>query len=299
VLTALWGWVVYLTARRWLPVRTALVVGAVAGLGTQAMSTASRTLWSDTWALVILQATLLLLLRGRPRPVVIATLLAWLYLARPTHGVSILAVMAIVLLFHRVLLVPTALYGAAWLLAVVAFSLHYYRTPLPPYYLLNRLGTETLGAALLGNLLSPARGLLVYLPITLFVAAALALRWRRLRERLLVVVSALAFVAYFGATSAFPKWWGGWSYGPRLLTGTLPWLVLLGILGVASLPPSGALRRALVSLAVVTATASILVNAVGALAEASWRWNGAPLPSSLPARQRLWDWRDPPFLRWR
>ena len=59
MLTACWGWLVYQTARTWLPVSVAAVVALAAGLGTQAMSTASRALWSDTWGIVMLQVVLL------------------------------------------------------------------------------------------------------------------------------------------------------------------------------------------------------------------------------------------------
>ena len=58
MLTACWGWLVYQTARTWLPVSVAAVVALAAGLGTQAMSTASRALWSDTWGIVMLQVVL-------------------------------------------------------------------------------------------------------------------------------------------------------------------------------------------------------------------------------------------------
>ena len=215
---------------------------------------------------------------------------------RPTHGVSILAVMVIIFWYRRHLFIPTALYGGAWLLAFVSFSMYHFGTLLPPYYDVMRLRSETLGVALLGNLISPTRGLFVFVPVTLFVAVALWFRWRHVRERPLVAVSALAVVVYFVVTSSYPKWWGGWSYGPRLLTGTLPWLVLLGIHSVESLPTAGALRRALVSLAAVTATASILVNALGAFAPATWRWNSLP-GAYAQDFYRLWNWRDPQFLR--
>ena len=35
--------------------------------------------------------------------------------------------------------------------------------------------------------------------------------------------------------SLWPTWWGGYSYGPRLIADALPWMALLAILGLAAL----------------------------------------------------------------
>ena len=41
---------------------------------------------------------------------------------------------------------------------------------------------------------------------------------------------------------------------------------------------------------------SVLVHGRGALSPSGYAWNGSPVDVDR-APARLWDWRDPPFLR--
>jgi hypothetical protein len=308
VLMGLWCWLVYETARLWVPIRWAVLIALVGGLGTQAMSTTSRSLWSDTWALVLLQTALLLVVRDErsghpPRAFVLATLLAWLYIVRPTHSLSGLAVLGLLLVLRRRrLFVETALFAAAWLLAFVVFSHHYYLSILPPYYRASRLTFSSFGTALLGNLISLARGLLVYVPVTIFVAAALLHGWRRINDKPLAVIAAATAVVYWLATSGYSPWWGGHSYGARLMSGVLPWLAMLSAQGVAGLLAATAVggrvrrhARVLFLAGAVTAAASVLINIHGAFFVRAWLWNLFPVDVAQDP-DRVWDWRDPQFL---
>jgi hypothetical protein len=106
------------------------------------------------------------------------------------------------------------------------------------------------------------------------------------------------------AVFAWENWWGGHSYGPRLLTELVPWLALLGILGVAAMlaaaePPAGRglRRRRSVELAVGAAllVLSVAIHARGALSWDTVLWNYYPVDvDRRPAR--LWDWSEPQML---
>src|SRR6202012_3666180 len=97
--------------------------------------------------------------------------------------------------------------------------------------------------------------------------------------------------------ASFDKWWGGHCYGARLCSGLVPWLALLGALGL-----DGARRaRAIGALADAPARAwaagagllvalSVAVNAVGAVSPATVRWNITPTNVDLDT-ERLWSWR--------
>src|SRR6185436_6715526 len=94
----------------------------------------------------------------------------------------------------------------------------------PPYYH-SRVGAEPL-MALAGNLVSPGRGLLVFVP-SLVVITYLALRHRRvLPAPDLVAASALAVGGTWLASSYAAPWWGGQAYGPRMMADALPWMAL-------------------------------------------------------------------------
>jgi hypothetical protein len=299
----------FYTARLVLPKGWSVLVALGGALGTQVYSTASRALWSHTWGILLLGIVVFLLLRREVRqrdfsPVLLASLLSWLYFIRPTFAVSILAVSVYLFLFQRRLFLRYAVTGALWLAAFVLYSWTHFGRPLPSYYLVSRLEPGHFGGALAANLFSPSRGLMIYVPVLLFVAFLLARHRRHIVHRRLVRLSLVIVAADVLVVSAFPQWWAGHCFGPRFMTGAVPWFVLLGTLGLrASLTwraeraaDSRAGWRAQSALGVALLTLSVFVNANGAIQQATWEWNeGPPLNVDLyPAR--VWDWRQPQFL---
>jgi hypothetical protein len=295
-LTAFWCWLVFVTCRLRLGTVPSIFVTLAAGLGTQALSTASRGMWSDTWGLVLLQAALWLLLRGaRPHPALLGSLLAWLYFVRPTYSIAIVIIMLLMAALRWWgMALWTSAVGACWLTGFVAFSRHYYGASLPPYYQASRLTFEHVGTALLGNLVSPSRGLLLYVPSVLVTLVALSVVWKRVDLRLSRVALS-AVVVHLLATSGYGQhWWGGLSYGPRLMTGALPWLVILAIQSLAGLLSSPR-RRALMTIMALAAVVSVATNLPGAFSSRAIFWNVYPL-SVDEHPERVWDWHDPQFL---
>ena len=296
MLTACWGWLVYQTARAWLPATVAAVVALAAGLGTQAMSTASRALWSDTWGIVMLQVVLLVFVRATrpPSALWLGTMLSWLYFVRPTYNIAVLGVLALIASrrWWRTLAM-TSFVGAGWLVGFVVFSQHYYGTNLPPYYL-TPLGFGDVSNAFFGHLVSPSRGLFVYVPAAGVVFVILLFVWRQIRDRPLTLVALAMIAAHLMVVSGFHVWWGGHSYGPRLLTGLLPWLVILTVQALAAIAAfsSVRLRRVAITACAVAAVAGVLMNARSVFWHESYAWNvGVDNDPS-----RLWNWRDPQFL---
>ena len=157
----------------------------------------------------------------------------------------------------------------------VAVNVAMYGSVLPPYYSGSRLGSDvavSFGNTALMYLVSPSRGLLIYDPLVVIVAVTGV--WLRLRRgsftnlELAVcaaVVGHFLVVADFGST-------GGASFGPRLMTDMLPFLIYLGIPMVDAVFGSGfrtamATRRALSITLVVLLGVSVLVNASWRVAE--------------------------------
>ncbi|MFN2413544.1 MAG: DUF4214 domain-containing protein [Pyrinomonadaceae bacterium] len=300
----------FYTARLILPTKWSVLVALGGALGTQVYSTASRALWSHTWGILLLGIVVFLLARREARqrgfsPVLLASLLSWLYFIRPTFAVSILAVSVYLFLFRRSLFPRYAVTGALWLLVFVLYSWTHFGQLLPSYYrLFSRLEPDHFPEALAANLVSPSRGLLVYVPVLLFVAFLLVRHRRQLVHRRLVWLSLIVIAADLAAVSLFPVWWAGHSFGPRFMTGSVPWFVLLGALGLrASLTwragraaDSLAGWRAQSAFGVALLVLSVFINANGAIQQATWEWNeGPPLNVDL-SPERVWDWRQPQFL---
>jgi hypothetical protein len=300
----------FYTARLLLPTRWSLLAAAGAALGTQVYSTASRALWSDTWGILLLAVAIFMLLAHevgrRPlNPVLLASVLSWAYFVRPTYAVPVAAVTLYVFIFQRKLLIRYSLTGAAWLAGFILFSWTHYHHLVPAYYRAGRLQFALFWTALAGNLISPARGLLVFVP-TLFFVAFLLVRYRKhVRLQRLVWLSLAVVVVHIILVSGFNHWWGGHSFGPRLTTSLVPWFALLAILGIdamlkwrnerakQSLPVAG--WRTQHFLGGTLLLLSITIHSLGARSHATWLWNSKPRGIDEHP-ERLWDWRQPQFL---
>ena len=302
---------IFFTARLLLPPGWSIIVSLGGALGTQVWSTASRGMWADTWGLFLFGIAVWMLLahetgKARLRPLLMATLLAWTYFVRPTSAVPILIITAYLLLsIPRAAFVRYALTGAAWLLLFVLYSYYNFGQPLPNYYRASRLTFEAFKTAIAGNLISPSRGLLVFVPVILFIAYLLLRYARELTHRKLVVVSLSVILAHQVVVAGFSPWWGGHCYGPRYMTGLVPWFVLLAILAIKAAltwrDKQGSAgislnRKAEWALGAALLLSSMVINGRGAMAPSTSRWNLTPINVDH-APQRVWDWRDPQFLR--
>jgi len=300
--------VFFFTARLVLPVGWSAIIAMGSAFGTQMWSTASRAMWTETWAILLMGIVLWMLFRSQRlarqlNPLVLATLLAWTYFVRPTNAVAIVGISVWIFLVHRELFVRYALTGAVWLGLFIAYSWHHFHQILPQYYLANRLAFKEAAVALPGNLISPSRGLLVFLPVVFFVVFLLVRYRSEISQRSLVWLSISVIVFHLIVIAGFDPWHGGFSYGPRFSTGLVPWFALLSILGIKAMldwrrhhPATNRWSRRLqLGCGALLLGMSILINARGALARETWVWNVRPTNvDEVPAK--IWDWRQPQFL---
>ena len=304
-LMAAFAVVVYATARALLPVPHSLGLTAAVALGTQVFSTASRSVWSDTWGILLVGAAILVLVRSaargaRPNGALVAVLLTVSYAVRPTNAMAVVAVG--VYLFRSDVRAFARFAGAAALIAAlfVFDSWTQFHAVLPPYFAARRLTFPTPLVAVAGNLVSPSRGLLVFVPSLFVVGAALVSFRGARRHGGLLKIALLVVVAHFVVLAGYWDWWGGHSYGPRLTTSLVPWFALLGVLAVdagrsaadRAHPPR---RKAFLLATALLGGLSIAMNAVGACSPAADRWNVQPDNINADTA-RLWDWRHPQFL---
>ncbi len=306
LLMALLACTFFFTARLILPPGWSVLVALGGALGTQVYSTASRALWSETWGIFLLGLVVLLLVayetgRHRFHPVLLASLLSWSYFVRPTFVLPILAITFYVLIFHRRFFLSYTLTGVGWFSGFIYYSWSHFGKWLPSYYQASRLQFDNFWIALAGNLISPARGLLVYVPVLFFVAYLLVRYRHQLTYPRLVWLSLAIISTHLIIISAFPHWWGGHSFGPRLATGLVPWFGLLGILALEAMlkaaTTAGSLKGRRIQLVSggLLLVLSLFINTVGATEHATWLWNQRPLDIDKHP-ERLWDWRQPQFL---
>src|SRR6266849_2252078 len=174
ILMAAFVCLVFFTSRLLLPLSWSALIAFSVALGTQVLSTASRGLWSDTWGILLVGFVVYLLLaqecgRHGIRPMLLATLLAWSYFVRPTNSLAVVAVTAYIFFFCRPLPIRYLVVGLAWLIAFIAYSWFHFGHALPSYFLARRLDFHLFWIAFAGNLISPSRGLLIFVPVIIFV----------------------------------------------------------------------------------------------------------------------------------
>ncbi len=238
-LMAALGCIFFLTARELLPHRESLWVAISGSLGTQIWSTASRSMWAHTFLVLLLGIALLILVRVRVRqipipPILLGTVLSWMFFCRQTGAISILGITVVIALTQRKQLPLFLLTGAAWLTGFIFFSFSIHGQALPPYYLLKILTYEHFAEALLGQLVSPARGLLVYVPLLFFVIYLLWTGRKRLTDPMLAITGITCIGVQLLLISGHRNWVAGWGFGPRLMVDIIPWAVLLAILGLSA-----------------------------------------------------------------
>ena len=81
---------------------------------------------------------------------------------------------------------------------------------------------STFQDALLGNLISPSRGIFVYSPVLVLAISGFALAIKIREGRALHLAFGLIVVMHWIAVSHFNMWWAGHSFGPRIMTNVVP-----------------------------------------------------------------------------
>lgn len=280
-----------------------VVVALVFAFCTQAWSTASRGLWQHGPAMLALTSALYLLLLARrnPRWAAVAGLpLALGVLMRPTGVLPLVILGAYVLVRHPRRFAAFAVLALLVLGSFVALNWVSFGAALPSYFLPSG---QPIGAwsdvpwAMVGNLVSPNRGLLVFAPVLVLalpgmLVAVRARTWTALDTAVLATLA-----AHFLAVSFAGEWWAGHSFGPRFTTDTVPLLIYFMIPFAAWLGAAEPrLKGPCIAVALLLAAWSFFAQLRAASTWDVWAWNGSPV--SIDERpERAWDWGDMQILR--
>jgi hypothetical protein len=267
---------------------------------TPMLSTASRALWQHGLSALCLTTALWLILRGSPNkwPIfLVGALLGYSYVVRPTNSLSVFFLTLYFLMNHRKNL---GFYFAGLFipLAILVFDgLRVYHSILPPYYLPQRLGANLhFFNALLGNLISPNRGLFTTTPIFLVSIYGLYLAVRNGRMVLNSIEPYLAviLITHWVTISSFDNWYGGWSLGPRFFTDLTPYLAWF-LIPVFEEGQLWSFRwwKVIFGTAFVLST---LIHFRYVTSIYPFMWNGKPV-AIVQAPERVWDLSDLQVLR--
>ena len=280
--------------------RCSLLIAFIFAFCTSAWSTASRGLWQHGPSILMLSVALYLIVAARRRPHLIqyaGLALAFSVVIRPTNVLSVLVLTLYIFLEHRRYLVRYLVAASLVAIPFFVYNSAIYQALLPPYYTPQALGSNRFFAdAFVGNLVSPARGLLVFSPIFLLVALDVAGRIRQRRMSRLDLTLLFIIFLHVLAVSSYYNWWGGHSLGPRFFSDMIPYLTYLLIPVAIRLTSQPRHTPWLAVTTVVLLSISFLAHARSATSMDVYFWNA--IPSNVDRNQaRLWDWRDVQFLR--
>lgn len=309
---------IFLLARLMLPLYWALSVAVVSGFGTQIVSTLSRGVWSDTWALLISLFAIHHLLasalgKTKLSPIYLAIISSLAFFCKPNYAVIGIGALIFVVLnsiknqnykaLYRLLIA-----GSIGVLIFISYSIYQFGTPIPDYY---RPAVEIkyLIPALLGHSFSPSRGLFIYCSFLLMVIYLLIRYWQHNPLKVLTKSTFIPLAILIFVSSAWGTWWGGHSYGPRLIIPLLPWTILLTVIAMGIFYQNNFAKKVVVktnknttlkiesTLLILSALLSIMINVHGAREPKTWlEWFYKPYPVFNDPQTRLWDWSDAQFL---
>ena len=262
-------------------------------------STHHSAFWSHNALQPFTLLALLLLVAREGRYVWLGALpLVLAYMTRPDAPILIAAYSVCVLLLFRAASVRYFGLLGVGLATFFAWSHSIYGTWRPPYYGLIPGAPFFSVKVLLGTLFSPNRGLFVFTPVYLLsVVGALLVLFRRRRYPAIYLLAAIVVGGQWLSISTLdPRWWGGFSFGPRLFCPVLPLLTILTIPALeeirARTGSTGRILRLSLGLALVW---SLFVQTRGSFAAGPHQWNYNPNVDLHP--EQVWNWADMQILR--
>ena len=289
--------VLYLALRKVASRRSSLLLSAVYSVASSTWSISSQSLYRQGFTELAFALLLCALLRDSESPSYafwIGGAVALLVLNAP-HYVPFALLFSVFFFLRQpkrlwLFCVPLVVAGGLTL----AYNLQYFGSVTGPHTLPQSGSKPTLyhswdGFA--GQLVSPSRGLLIFIPWIAFALWGCVRAWRENKfgwERYLILGMAIVF----GLHARLGGWWGGWCFGPRYLTDFLPLLVFFILPVWAAIRDGTALR---VAFGVAVAVA-LWVQIVGACYYPRGNWDWLPVNVDVD-RKRLWDWRDTTISR--
>jgi hypothetical protein len=301
LITAMSVVILFLALRRLTRENIAWVIAVVYAFGTSSFSTSSQALFQHGSGQLFLALTLYWLVRGLEEPrwsAYAGFALAVAIICRPVNGLIALPIGAYTLQKRRDQLMGFLLASFPPLLLFMAYNIHYFGSPFTTGFIARAVSPSSfwkesshllstpLLEGLIGVLASPGRGLLIYSPVFVFSFIGMAMVWRGSGQILFKYLSLAPFL-FIITTAKWVMWWGGHSFGPRLLADITPILCLYLYPPFEWSEGKAFLKAALIGLGGL----SVGLHALGAFGDGSWNYTPINVDS---APKRLWSWVDSP-----
>lgn len=317
LIAALSAGVLFLALRKLAAPRAALAVTLVYALASNTWSTSSQTLWRQGFTELSFAILLWALLRGPAASGYgfwIGLALALAAANKPAYAVFVVLFLIYFATLRRSTKTADFLRSESLRYAIVQFcvpllaigslvlfyNMHIFGrllgaypnplAPIPENSPMNP-GHFPWWHGFAGLLVSPNRGLFVYMPWTILSFWGAARVWKENLfgwGRYLIV----GMISIYVIHARLGLWWGGGVFGPRYLCDLLPFFAFF----LVPIWPRVRSSRALNTVFVASVVFSFWVQVVGAYFYPNGYWDSTP--ASIEADpQRVWDWKDTQILR--
>jgi Dolichyl-phosphate-mannose-protein mannosyltransferase len=300
LITALSVVLLFFALRRLTNEKNAWFIAIVYAFGTSSFSTSSQALWQHGPSQLFLALTIYWLVRGLEEPrwsAYAGFALAVAIICRPVNGLIALPIGAYMLQKRRDQLMGFLLAAFPPLLLFMAYNIHYFGSLFTTGFIARAVSPSSfwkesshllstpLHEGLVAVLISPSRGLFIYSPILLVSFVGMIMVWKTPKQTLLKCLS-LAPLPIILLTAKWINWWGGGSYGPRLLADITPILCLF------LYPAFEWMRSRLFFKYIIACLLVLSIGLHGLRVFGGGDWNGHPNIDYHP--ERLWSWVDSP-----
>jgi hypothetical protein len=283
-----------------------LVGGKKAGLATfiyalcsGMWSLTSQVLTQQTAGELFLALSIYFLIKGMREPKLVSYsgfALGLATIMRPTNVIVFIIVGIYILHKYKARFVAYLFYALGPFLFIAWYNYFYHGSvflfsqmiynPFGAFYKTSsaNMWSTPLFIGLAGIFFSPSRGLFIYSPVFIFSFLGMSLAWKKNENPIFKYFSVIV-IALVILHAKWYDWWGGWTFGCRVLNDTVPFLILL------LLPTLNYARqqKKVIPVFIFTLILSFLIQLMGAyLYNDSWNRN----PNIDLNQQRLWSWKN-------
>ncbi len=293
----------YILSRRFTGHWTSLFFASILTMGTSFYSSCGMALWNVNYAAIVALLVINILankhLMHRPDSGWLLGVLLFVgFTVRPSFALFIIIIFIYLIVTDTKQMFRAAFISGCMLGLYIMFSITNFGQALPGRYQITDFSQwQNIGKNLLGHLVSPSRGLFVYSPLFLISVFGGLVKGRViLKDRLALFLSAW-FLIQLILLSSWYMWWGGGSFGYRLLTDILPAPVYVSLLVWADMwqSPERYCHYAVRYILPVLAAFSIWIHVIQGVnnpATLGWLWH----PNKDQHPEFFWNYEFPQFL---
>lgn len=274
--------------------KISLLFALIFAFCTQTFSVSSQALWQHGTAnLFIIISQIFLFKKFYLWSLVFAIFSFW---SRPNFFLFLIIIYYFILIKEKSGRILYSIFFLLGIIILIGYNLYFFNSLFGGYGIqTSTFSLNNIFSNALGLLFSPARGVIFYTPLFIFSFLSIIFlkKIRRMPTKIRVIfyLNYIYFISGLILNSFWGCWWGGHSWGDRLLTDIAVPAVILCYFFYIHIH-----SRLLKLVFYLFVFYSIFIQTIGVCCYSNSKWDSIPNNVDLNT-QRLWDFTDNPILR--